>query len=145
MTERSGQEPQWTINADVLPCLTEQLCNEESSLGCAVAIRAVQENEIQQQIPVEVTIVQEPVVESIALKGLPVEDAVAAVVEAAAPVVPAVEALPAAVVPATEQGRNQFTFASFEKKFQFSQKIEKVFDRKIKSIIENFTFSFRIE
>lgn len=100
LTERSGQQPQWTINGVILPCVAGQECSDESTINCAAA-RVVQpiENEVQSQIPVEVTVAQEPVVavaveapvESVATpaKSLPAEEVMAeAPAAVVAPVVP---------------------------------------------------------
>lgn len=73
LTERKGHEPQWTINGVVLPCLIGQPCNDEKSDSCAVS-RPVQsiERETPAQIPVKVTVVQEPAVNAVkASEALP--------------------------------------------------------------------------
>lgn len=63
LTERKGQEPQWTINGIVLPCLIGQPCNDEKSVSCAVSRPVLSiERETPSQIPVKVTVVQEPAV-----------------------------------------------------------------------------------
>jgi len=119
LTERSGLEPQWTINGVVLPCLAGQQCSDESAINCAAA-RVAQpiENEVPSQIPVEVTVVQEPVavaavaaveapVESIVspAKSLPAEEAAEkpAAVEAAPAPAMEVAPAPASVVVSTEK------------------------------------------
>lgn len=91
LTERIGQKPLYTINGVVLPCAQGKSCDEASSFGCAAVARTAQPIDQPSQIPVQVTIVHEPVkqeapavvaavVESIAApaKSLPDEQPAAA-------------------------------------------------------------------
>lgn len=91
LTERSGQKPQYTINGIVLSCAQGKSCDEASSFGCGAVARTAQPIAQPSQIPVQVTIVHEPmkqeapavvaaVVESIVApaKSLPAEQPAAA-------------------------------------------------------------------
>lgn len=122
LTERSGQQPQWTINGVILPCAKEKSCDDESSFGCGNVARDAQPVIQPSQIPVEVTVVQKPVkvevpvvaaVEEIAApaKALPVEEPAVASVATLVTAAPVEQQRPAELVtgnvtaPSTEQGK----------------------------------------
>lgn len=97
LTERSGQQPLWTINGVTLRCAAGKSCDDQSAEFCGIAARTIQPVDQPAQIPVEVTIIEEPInveqaviaaVESIVApaKSLPVEQP-AAIPAAAEPVV----------------------------------------------------------
>lgn len=59
MTERTGQEPLYTINNVVLPCAAQQKCSDESTVSCAVSrtvetVATPAEPTVVVQVPVEV-------------------------------------------------------------------------------------------
>lgn len=90
LTERTGQESQWTINGVVFPCLAGQSCSDDSQFSCGVA-RTVPSSDEPIQIPVEITIVSEPIVkpeeETAPAKSLPVDEPIQAIVPTEAVVV----------------------------------------------------------
>lgn len=71
LTERTGQEPQYTINGVVLPCSAEIPCNDESSVGCAAVARTVPVETVAtaEAVPVVAAVVAAVPAESVPAKS----------------------------------------------------------------------------
>lgn len=109
LTQRSGQQPQYTINGVVLPCAQGKSCDEASAFGCAAVARTAQPIDQPSQIPVQVTIVHEPVKQAAPAVVAAVVESVAAPAKALPAEQPASanDVVPAdpVVAPSTEQGK----------------------------------------
>lgn len=86
LTERAGQESQYMINGEILPCASAVHCNDDDSVGCAFS-RSVPvpieltpvKTESVDEVPVEMDVVAEVVAETPALKSIVIDTPVDAV------------------------------------------------------------------
>lgn len=87
LAERVGQESQYIINGEILPCASEVRCNDEDSVGCALA-RSIQSISVEStpiktetidNVPVKINVVTEVVAETPAAKSIAVDTLIDAV------------------------------------------------------------------
>lgn len=138
LTERSGQQPQWTINGIIMPCSAGQLCSDEIALGCVSVGRIAEPLKILTQIPVQVTVEKElpveieaPVEAQVELvpspaKSLPAKEPAIAMPE---PIASTTEAATSASLP--EKGELCFFFRRILKWIFSASKIKKKKNRNI--------------